>query len=612
MQRFAQFLGQYKYFSVALSTLMLALALQLVQYRTAAHIVLAVVALLQVIPLVIGMWQDLRTGKYGIDVLAATAIIVSVALGEYWAAIVVVLMLTGGEALEDYAENRAKSELDALLKHAPQKAHVIRKGKTTDVKVSELKVGDKILIKPGELVPVDAVIIEGTASFDEASLTGESLPQSKTIGEQLLSGSINLDGAITAKALATSEDSQYQQIIKLVRSAASAQAPFVRLADRYSIPFTIFSYALAIGVWVISGDSKRFLEVIIVATPCPLLLAAPIALISGMARASKYGIIVKTGSALEKLAEAKTIAFDKTGTLTSGVLRVSGVKAYGSFKQDDVLSLAASLEQNSNHILAHAIVTAAQDKKLKFTKAKHVKEISGRGVHAQLKGQAIIVGRLSLLQEHDVTLPSSFKQKDIVGTAAYVAVDGTLAGVISLSDEIRDNSATTLQRLRKLGFKDMIMVTGDNKATAAAVAKKLGINEVHAEALPVDKLRVIESVAHHPVVFVGDGVNDAPVLTAADVGIALGARGSTAASESADMVIMLDDIGRVAIGVTIAQRTFKIARQSILAGIGLSVILMAIFATGKFPPLYGALLQEVVDVVVIFNALRAHIVKVDA
>ena len=612
MQRFARFLGQYKYFSIALSTLFLALALQVIEQRAAAHWVLGIMAILEVFPLLASMWQDLRTGKYGIDILAATAIVVSVILGEYWAAIVVVLMLTGGEALEDYAENRAKSELHALLKHAPQKAHVVRKGKTSDVKVSALNIGDKILIKPGELVPVDAVIIEGTASFDEASLTGESLPQPKTVGEKLLSGSINLDGAITAKATASSEDSQYQQIIKLVRSASSAQAPFVRLADRYSIPFTIFAYALAVAVWVISGDSKRFLEVIIVATPCPLLLAAPIALISGMARASKFGIIVKTGSALEKLAEAKTIAFDKTGTLTSGILRVSGVTAYGSFKEDEVLALAASLEQNSNHVLAHAIVMAAQGKKLKFSKAKHGKEFSGRGVQAQLKGQAIIVGRLSLLEEHGISMPKAFSQKDVTGTAAYVAVDGILAGVISLSDEIRNNSASTLEKLRKLGLKDILMVTGDNKVTAMTVAKKLGITGVHADALPVDKLHVIENAKRHPVVFVGDGVNDAPVLTASDVGIALGARGSTAASESADMVIMLDDIGRVAIAVTIAKRTFKIARQSILIGIGLSVILMAAFATGKFSPLLGALLQEVVDVVVIFNALRAHIVKIDA
>lgn len=611
MQRVARFLGQYKLFSVALASLLVDIGLEIMGQKTAAHWLLAVVAIMEVFPLLSGMWQDFRSGKYGIDILAATAIVVSVVLGEYWAGMVVVLMLTGGEALEDFAEHRAKSELDALLKHAPQKAHVIRKGKTLDVRVGELRVGDKIIIKAGELVPVDAVIIEGTASFDESSLTGESLPQAKGLKDQLLSGSINIDGAVTAKALATAEDSQYQQIVKLVRGAAASQAPFVRLADRYSIPFTIVAFAISIAVWVFTGDSKRFLEVIIVATPCPLLLAAPIALMSGMARASRYGIIVKTGSALERLAEAKTIAFDKTGTLTSGILTLDTVTAFGSLTKDEVLALTASLEQNSNHILAQAIVQAAISRKLKFSKAKHVKEIAGRGVEAQLKSQAVVAGRFSLLEDHDVKIPSSFKQAGVQQTAVYVAVNGAMVGFITLKDEVRENSQATLEQLRAMGLNDMIMVTGDNKTTAQAIAKKLGIDHIYADSLPADKLRVIEEVKNKPVVFVGDGVNDAPVLTAAGVGIALGARGSTAASESADMVIMLDDINRVAIAVTIAKKTFSIARQSILVGIGLSLLLMAAFATGKFPPIAGALSQEVVDVFVIFNALRAHITRVE-
>ncbi len=611
MQRLAGFLGRYKLFSIALSTLMLSLALLLNGQQTAAHWLLGIVAIIELMPILHSMWQDFRHGKYGVDILAATAIVASVALGEYWAAIVVVLMLTGGEALEDYAEHRAKSELDALLKHAPQKAHVIRKGKTIDVLVNELRVGDKILIKPGELVPVDAILLEGAGSFDESSLTGESLPRGKDVGEQLLSGSVNLDGAVTAKATATAEDSQYQQIVKLVKSAATAQAPFVRLADRYSIPFTFLAFGIAGTVWALTGDAIRFLEVIIVATPCPLLLAAPIALISGMSRASKYGIIVKTGSALERLAGAKTVAFDKTGTLTSGMLDVDNVIAFNGHSKDEVLALAASLEQNSNHVLAHAIVKAAITKKLKFTRAKHVKEIAGRGVQAQLKGQAVMVGRFSLLEDNEIVVPASFKQTDVKETAAYVAVNGELAGIITLKDELRSNSVKTIEQLRDAGIENIIMVTGDNRSTALAVAKKLGISEVYADCLPVDKLRVIDETSKKPVIFVGDGVNDAPVLTASSVGIALGARGSTAASESADMVIMLDDVSRVAAAVTIAKRTFKIARQSILVGIGLSVILMAAFATGRFTPLAGAIIQEVVDVVVIFYALRAHAIKLD-
>jgi cation transport ATPase len=294
MKRLLRFVRHYQLFSIAIVATVIALLLQLGGEPRYSHLLLAVVAIGEVLPLLWSMWQDLRSGRYGVDILAATAIIASVILGQYWAAIVVVIMLTGGEALEDYAHHRAQAELNALLKRAPQKAHVIRKGKTLEVTVNELKVGDKIIIKPGEVVPVDAAVLEGTANFDESSLTGESLPESKQIGDQLLSGSINIDGAITAKATATAEHSQYQQIIKLVRGAASSQAPFVRLADRYAVPFTAIAYVIALGVWAYSGEAIRFLEVIVVATPCPLLLAAPIALISGMARASRYGIISKT------------------------------------------------------------------------------------------------------------------------------------------------------------------------------------------------------------------------------------------------------------------------------------------------------------------------------
>lgn len=601
-----KFLRQYKLFSIALLAVIAGLALEITRQRTAAHWLLGSVAIIELLPLLWAMWQDLQSGSYGIDILAATAIVTSVILGQYWAAIVVVLMLTGGEALENFAEHRAKSELDALLQHAPRKAHVLRKGKTFDVAVSELHAGDKIIIKAGELVPVDALIIEGAASFDESSLTGESLPQAKQVKDSLLSGSINLDGVVTARATATADDSQYQQIINLVKSAAASKAPFVRLADRYSLPFTFLSFALAGGVWVVSGQAIRFLEVIVVATPCPLLLAAPIALISGMSRASRYGIIVRSGSALERLAEVQTMAFDKTGTLTSGVLEVDAVTVFGTQTKDSVLALAASLEQNSNHVLAAAIVTAAQTKGLKFAKAKHVREVAGRGLIAMVKGQEVLVGRFSLLSEHRVQVPAKFKQASIKQTAAYVAVDGVLGGVITLKDEVREESSATIERLRQSGIREFIMVTGDNQAAAQVIAKKLGISHVHADALPADKLQILDEAKHRPLAFVGDGVNDAPILTAADLGIALGARGSTAASESADVVIMLDDLGRVAVATTIAKRTFQIARQSILVGIGLSLLLMVIFATGKFPPLAGAIVQEVVDVVVIVNALRAH------
>jgi heavy metal translocating P-type ATPase len=604
-----RFLKHYWQFSVAALSLIIALVLHFTNLSTASHWLLGSVSLILTIPLLYGMWDDLRNGKYGIDILAATAIVTAVLLHEYWAAIIVVLMLTGGEALEDYAERRAQSELSALLKRAPQMAHVVQSRKVVDVKATSVRVGDKLEIRPGEVVPVDAEILDGTASIDESSLTGESLPQLRQPGEQVLSGSINQDGVLLVRALHNAADSQYQQIIKLVRSASQSQAPFVRLADRYSIPFTIAAFAIAGAVWVITGDSIRFLEVIIVATPCPLLLAAPIALISGMSRASKYGIIVKTGSALERLAEAETIAFDKTGTLTMGRPSVDTVTTYKSFTKNDVLGYAASLEQSSNHVLSHAILEAAAKRKVSFTKAKHVSEAAGHGLKAVVKNRPVLVGHYAFMQDNDVEMPTAFKQASIKQTAAFVAISGELAGVITFKDEPRPETKKTLEHLRKLGLGETFMLTGDNEAAAKTIAKKLGISHFLANALPGDKLRAIEKIENRPVVFVGDGVNDAPVLTAADVGIALGARGSTAASESADLVILQDDLTHVARAVSIARRTFTIARQSILVGIGLSLVLMLVFATGKFPPVLGALLQEVVDVVVIFNALRAHSMK---
>ncbi|HVS58640.1 MAG TPA: heavy metal translocating P-type ATPase [Candidatus Saccharimonadales bacterium] len=552
------------------------------------------------------MWRDIRVGRYGIDILALTAIITSVVLKQYWAAIVIVIMLTGGEALEDYAEHRAKTELSALLERAPTQAHILRGRKTLDVSAQDVHKGDKLLIKTGEVVPVDATILDGSASFDESSLTGESLPQTKAKGDQILSGSISLDGSVTVRATHSAADSQYEQIIKLVRSASASQAPFVRLADRYSIPFTVMAYAIAGAAWIVSGHAIRFLDVIVVATPCPLLLAAPIALISGMSRASKYGIIVKTGAALEKLAETQTIAFDKTGTLTHGNITVDNVSAFHAYKQREVLAYAASLEQTSSHVLAAAVVDAANQKKLRIIKAKHVHEEPGHGLRARVQSNDVLVGRLSLMKQHDITLPRELKTATIAQTAAFVAVDGKLAGVITFRDEPRHEAKTTLGQLKKLGIKSLLMITGDSKSAAQKIAKHLGITDVQAEALPGDKLRAIEAIENKPVAFVGDGVNDAPVLTAADVGIALGARGSTAASESADMVIMLDDISLVTTAVAIAKHTFKIAKQSILIGIALSLVLMLIFSTGILSPLAGALLQEVVDVFVIFNALRAH------
>ncbi len=610
LKKIYKFIIQYKLFTLALLGIIVASLLWFLNLKTLSNFVLGFVSVVELIPILKDMYEDVRNGTYGIDILAATAIGASVLLHQYWAAIIVVVMLTGGESLDEFANHRARSELDALLKNSPKKAHLLRSGKVIDVKADSLKVGDKFVVKPGEIVPVDGVVIEGNSSFNEASLTGESTPVFKNAKDQILSGSINLEGLITAQASASAKESQYQQIIKLVESAAASQSPFVRLADRYSIPFTIMAYIIAGAVWYLTGQPIRFLEVIIVATPCPLLLAAPIALVSGMSLASKHGVIVKTGAALEKLAEAETIAFDKTGTLTHGELKVEDVVVTNHSTQKELTSLAASLEQFSSHIVAKSIVVYAKKKNLKLLKVKNLKEESGMGLTANLKGDKITVGRFDLLKREGISIPANFKKLTTISkTSVFIAKNDNLLGYITLNDEIRKEAKKTVSSLSRLGIKHVLMVTGDNSKIAKTIASKIGIREVVAEALPADKLKVIEEVKHKPVVFVGDGVNDAPVLTASDVGIALGAKGSTAASESADMVIMPDDITKVVSAYKISLHTFKIARQSILSGIALSLVLMLIFASGKFVPVYGAVLQEVVDVVVIFNALRAHKLK---
>jgi heavy metal translocating P-type ATPase len=600
------FIKEYLHFSLVLLATIVAVILAIIGKSNVSNIILAVTALISTIPILWDIYQSLRHGEYGVDILAATAIITSVLLGEVWAGIVIVIMLTGGEALEDYAEKRAKTELTSLLERAPTKAHVLRGRKVVDVSVKKVSVGDKVLVKPGEVVPVDGLIIEGSSSFDESSITGEPLPVDKIEGEQILSGAINQDSAITIKAIHTADDSQYGQIIKLVRAASASQSPFVRLADRYSIPFTIIAFAIAGAAWALSGEVIRFLEVLVVATPCPLILGAPIAIISGMSRAAKQGIIIKTGGALERLAGAKTMAFDKTGTLTKGRPVVDSILTFNKTSKSEILELAAALEQNSNHILAKAIVEKAKKDGLKIPKLKGVKEVTGLGLKATFKSQEVLVGKLSFMEKEGITTGRKVPANVKLQTSAYIAKNGELVGVITFNDEVRSETKSTIARLKEMGIKHLFMVTGDNETTANAIGKKLGIEDVKAECLPADKLIAMENIKDRPVAFVGDGVNDAPVLTASDVGVALGARGSTAASESADIVVMLDDFSKVADSVEISKRTLFIAKQSILIGIFISIGLMFIFATGKFKPVYGAAIQEVVDVAVIINALRAH------
>ncbi|MBF4994372.1 cadmium-translocating P-type ATPase [Arthrobacter gandavensis] len=565
-----------------------------------------------------GMVQDIKRGHWGLDILAVIAMLATIAVGEYLASLIIVLMLSGGEALEDYAAGRAKGELDALLDRAPQIAHRLPSGADTggneasgkpaaelaeDIPATEVSVGDVLLIKPAEVVPVDGVLLSPAAAFDESSLTGESIPVSRSEGDTVMSGSVNGTHAVRIQATATTADSQYQRIVALVQEASESRAPVVRLADRFAVPFTIVSLLIAGVAWAVSGDPVRFAEVLVLATPCPLLIAAPVAFMGGMSRCARHGIIVKGGATLEQLAAARSAAFDKTGTLTYGRPELVSVNPVNGFTANELLGLAASAEQYSSHVLAASVLASAAERGLPVQPAETAQEVATNGVEAFIAGRTVRVGKRRFIEEVD----GSTQAVDLAPgqMVVYLSVDGRFAGTLILSDTARDNAAATLERLRGLGIQETVMLTGDGMATAESMGRTVGISSVRAELLPEDKVKAVAELPLRPVIMVGDGVNDAPVLAAADVGIAMGARGSTAASESADAVIVADDISKVATAMDISRRTMRVALGSIWLGIVLSVVLMLVAAFGFIPAVAGALTQELVDLATILNALRA-------
>ncbi|NUT59198.1 MAG: cadmium-translocating P-type ATPase, partial [Agromyces sp.] len=481
----------------------------------------------------VGMVRDILRGHWGLDILAVTAIAATVLVGEYVAALLVVLMLTGGEALEDYANRRAKRELDALLTRAPQLAHRIEGDEIVEVRADDVRPGDVLLVRPSEIVPVDAELRSDEAAFDESSITGESVPVEKGAGDAVLSGSVNGQAAVEVVATATAADSQYQQIVALVTEAAASKAPVVRLADRYAVPFTVFSLALAGIAWWVSGDPVRFAEVLVLATPCPLLIAAPVAFIGGMSRAARNGVIVKGGGVLEQLSAARTAVFDKTGTLTYGTPTLAAIRPENGFGEDELLAAVASAEQYSSHVLATSMIAAAHDRGLRLDEAEWAREAATNGVQARVGGREVVVGKFRFVAEH---APDAARTPIAPGElAVYVAIGGRFAGALLASDRLRDNARATLERLDELGVHQTMMLTGDAQATADHIAAELGITRVRADCLPADKVQEVAGIVERPVIMVGDGVNDAPVLAAADVGIAMGATGATAASESASV-----------------------------------------------------------------------------
>lgn len=570
-------------------------------YPLLAQIIVTIAGAIVALTMLVGMVKTLRSGKYGVDLLAILAVVATLAVGEYWAAMVILVMLTGGDALEDYAAKKANTELKALLDNSPRFAHVATPDGSKDIPVNNVPVGAKIIVKPGELVPIDGLIIKGTGEFDESSLTGEARPVAKTVGDTVMSGTINGDEAVTLTVTKLAKDSQYQQLVKLVQEAEQTPAHFVRLADHYAVPFTVAAILISLLAWWLSKDPRRFAEVLVVASPCPLILAAPVAMVSGMSRASRNGIVVKTGSVLEKLADARTGAFDKTGTITNGHLTVAQILPAGTITKERLLHLVASAEQDSSHILARSLLAYASQHNISLAAVSGLTEETGKGITAMIEDHQVKVGKRQFVAPQN-------QQAALDTTAIYVSVDGNYYGAIAFTDHVRPEAAQTMAKLKAAGVTNLIMLTGDQRAIAQQVAKAVGISTVKADLLPQDKIAALQSIpqSEHPVFMVGDGVNDAPSLATADVGIAMGAHGSTAASETADVVILKDDLAKVAKAVTISQDTLRIAKQAVLIGIAICTVLMLIASTGVIPAFVGAMLQEVIDTVSILWALKAR------
>ncbi|MCU0627530.1 MAG: heavy metal translocating P-type ATPase [Gemmatimonadaceae bacterium] len=562
------------------------------------------------------VWKTVRgmlRGEFAADVVAMLAIVTALALGQPFAGLVVVLMLTGGEALERYAEGRAGAAVAALEQAAPRQAHVQRDdGSVADIPAEQVRVGDLLLVRPGELVPCDGEVVAGRSHVDASAITGEPLGVPVGAGSRVVSGASNVDGPLTIRALATAGESQYARIVQLVRAAQGSKAPIQRMADRAAVWFTPATLAVCAIAWLLTRDMTRVLSVLVVATPCPLILATPIAIIGGINRAARRQVIVRTGGAMESLGRVTTAVFDKTGTLTHGQPAVHRIVANDGIAERDVLRLAGAVDFASGHQLARPLVLRAERETGELPPAHDVQEVAGRGISGTIDGRRVTLGSLAFVQER---LPAAARPAlDVLasrseGLRAFVAVDDAPAGVIEYADSLRSGLPAFFDRLHALGVRRTLLLSGDHATNVASVAHDLGarFDEVRGDLLPQDKARIIGELEARGerTMMVGDGTNDAPALTAAHVGVALAGHGGGISAEAADVVLLVDDVTRVADAIATAQRAVRIARQSIVVGLGLSLVGMLVAAAGYLAPTYGALVQEAIDVAVILNALRA-------
>ena len=566
---------------------------------------------------VLGLWvvggtlRGMVEGRFAADLVAGLAIVTALLLQQPFAGLIIVLMQTGGEALEQYASGRASAAVRELEAQAPRLAHRQEGDRIYDLPADQIEVGESLLVRPGELVPCDGVVESGASDVDVSRLTGEPLPVRASRGTLLRSGSLNLDGPLVLRVTARAEASLYARIVELVRTAQASKAPLQRIADRYAVWFTPFTLLAALIAYLISNDPLRVLAVLVVATPCPLILATPVAIVGGLNRAARRQIIVRHGGALEALAAVDAAVFDKTGTLTIGRPAVEGVEALPPFSEGDVLRLAGAVEQGSGHLLARTLVESAEGRGVTLPPAVELKEAPGRGIWGKVEGHSVTVGALSLVRERHPEAASLLHavHNGQPALRAYVSIDNTAGGIITYADRIRPGAAEVVRELRRLGFKHLALLSGDRKENAAAVAQAVGITEVAADLLPQEKVAHIQALARdsHRVLMIGDGTNDAPALSSATVGLALATHGGGRgiAAEAADVVLLADDLHRIPEAVQIGRRTLRIARQSIVVGLGLSAAGMVAAALGHLSPVAGALFQETVDVAVIVNALRS-------
>ena len=552
---------------------------------------------------------SLAAGEVGLDVIAALAMAAALVSGEWLAGAVVALMYAGGQALEARAQARAEQEMTALLSRVPQRARRLDGDRVIDVAIETVAPGDRLLIAPGEIVPVDGIVVEGAAVLDEAALTGESVPVTHTAGSAVESGTQNAGPAFRLEATAAAADSALARIVALVDAARRSKAPMSRLADRYAIGFLAVTLILAGSAWAATGDFTRALAVLVIATPCPLILAVPVAMVAGMSRAAGRGILIKSAAALEGLAAARTVLLDKTGTLTRGSADFAAFETVSGDSADRILALGASLAQGSRHVMSEALVKEARARGHALAAPHRVVETAGAGIVGEVGDVRVAVGRPSFVAGHcrdgaDGPLAGQLSRDGAAELA--IGIDGRFAAIVTLADPLRQEAAAALRHLRSTGVARIVLVSGDSAHVTERIAGQLPLDAAHADVSPEGKVAIVtrESEGGHTVM-VGDGINDAAALAAATVGVAMGARGSAAAAEAADVVLLVDRLDRVPEAIRIAQDTRAIAVQSVAVGMALSIVGMLVAAAGYLPPLAGALAQEAIDVAVVLNALRA-------